>query len=78
MGKKINISFHNSEILMNLELNVFLLPSFVQCLLLYLMLYSEQTKQKLPPKSERNHLGQNAPFGGTWMKFPVIFCDSLP
>lgn len=32
---KINIYFHNSETLMNLELNVFLIPSFGQCPRLY-------------------------------------------
>lgn len=34
-----------------------------------MMLYSDQTEQKLQLKSERNYLGQNVPFGGTQMKF---------
>lgn len=38
-----------------------------------MMLYSDQTKKKLQFKSERNYLGQNAPFGGTQMKFPQLF-----
>lgn len=37
------------------------------------MQYSDQTKQKLQLKSERNYLGQNVPFGGTQMKFPQLF-----
>lgn len=34
-----------------------------------MMLYSDQTQQKLQVKYEINYLGQNVPFGGTQMKF---------
>lgn len=43
------------------------------CILM--MLYSDQAEQKLQLKSERNHLGQNMPFGETHMKF--LFPSSL-